>query len=73
MQHLEVNSAIRPLKWSLGVKWLIQFSGSCIHVCVCVCIYIYIYIYIYIPVFLLLMFDYGALAAETCYMFVNIN
>jgi len=24
MQHLEVSGAIRPLKWSLGVKWLIK-------------------------------------------------
>jgi len=23
MQHLEVRGAVRPLKWSLGVKWLI--------------------------------------------------
>ena len=23
MQHLEVSVAVRPLKWSLGVKWLI--------------------------------------------------
>jgi len=23
MQHLEVSGAVRPLKWSLGVKWLI--------------------------------------------------
>ena len=22
MKHLEVNGAVRPLKWSLGVKWL---------------------------------------------------
>ena len=22
MQHLEVSGAVRPLKWSLGVKWL---------------------------------------------------
>jgi len=22
MQHLEVSGALRPLKWSLGVKWL---------------------------------------------------
>ena len=22
MQHLEVSCAVRPLKWSLGVKWL---------------------------------------------------
>jgi len=22
MQHLEVSSAVRPLKWSLSVKWL---------------------------------------------------
>jgi len=27
MQHLEVSGAVRPLKWSLGVKWLI-FSLS---------------------------------------------
>ena len=24
MQHLEVSGAVRPLKWSLGVKWLIS-------------------------------------------------
>ena len=23
MQQLEVSGAVRPLKWSLGVKWLI--------------------------------------------------
>ena len=23
MQRLEVNCAVRPLKWSLGVKWLL--------------------------------------------------
>jgi len=22
MQHLEFSGAVRPLKWSLGVKWL---------------------------------------------------
>ena len=22
MQHLEVSGAVRPLKWSLGVKWI---------------------------------------------------
>jgi hypothetical protein len=22
MQYLEVNGAVRPLKWPLGVKWL---------------------------------------------------
>jgi len=22
MQHLEISCAVRPLKWSLGVKWL---------------------------------------------------
>ena len=26
MQHLEVSPAVRPLKWSLGVKWLRQIS-----------------------------------------------
>ena len=26
MQHLEVSGAVRPLKWSLGVKWLIMFN-----------------------------------------------
>ena len=25
MEHLEVSGAVRPLKWSLGVKWLISF------------------------------------------------
>jgi len=24
MQHLKVSGAVRPLKWSLGVKWLIK-------------------------------------------------
>jgi len=24
MQRLEVNCAVRPLKWSLGVKWLMS-------------------------------------------------
>ena len=24
MQHLEVSGAVRPLKWTLGVKWLIN-------------------------------------------------
>jgi len=29
MQHLEVSGAVRPLKWSLGVKWLNEiFSPS---------------------------------------------
>ena len=27
MQHLEVSVAVRPLKWSLGVKWL---RNSCV-------------------------------------------
>jgi len=27
MQHLEVSGAVRPLKWSLGVKWL-RISGA---------------------------------------------
>ena len=26
MQHLEVSGAVRPLKWSLGVKWLRRVS-----------------------------------------------
>jgi len=26
MQHLEVSGAVRPLKWSLGVKWLMEWS-----------------------------------------------
>jgi hypothetical protein len=26
MQRLEVSGAVRPLKWPLGVKWLIMFS-----------------------------------------------
>jgi hypothetical protein len=25
MQHLEVSGAVQPLKWPLGVKWLIEF------------------------------------------------
>jgi len=28
MQHLEVSGAVRPLKWPLGVKWLIMWTGS---------------------------------------------
>ena len=24
MQHLKVSDAVRPLKWSLGVKWLME-------------------------------------------------
>jgi len=24
MQHLEVSGAVRPLKWPLGVKWLMR-------------------------------------------------
>ena len=28
MQHLEVSGAVRPLKWSLGVKWLISRAKS---------------------------------------------
>ena len=27
MQHLEVSGAVRPLKWSLGVKWLMGWAG----------------------------------------------
>ena len=27
MQHLEVSGAVRPLKWSLGGKWLIKQSS----------------------------------------------
>jgi len=27
MQHLEVSGAVRPLKWSLGVKWLKSVRG----------------------------------------------
>ena len=27
MQHLEVSGAVRPLKWSLGVKWLRFFAA----------------------------------------------
>ena len=29
MQHLEVSGAVRPLKWSLGVKWLIKLEVAC--------------------------------------------
>jgi len=32
MQHMEVSGAVRPLKWSLGVKWLI---GTGVHVMCC--------------------------------------
>ena len=30
MQHLEVSGAVRPLKWSLDVKWLsrVWWSGQ---------------------------------------------
>jgi len=28
MQHLEVSCAVRPLKWSLGVKWLCSVTGQ---------------------------------------------
>ena len=28
MQHLEVSDAVRPLKWSLGVKWLRKVNLS---------------------------------------------
>jgi len=28
MQHLAVSEAVRPLKWSLGVKWLNRYSGG---------------------------------------------
>ena len=26
MQHLKVSGAVRPLKWSLGVKWLNKYA-----------------------------------------------
>jgi len=29
MQHLKVSGAIRPLKWSLGVKWLNGLDEIC--------------------------------------------
>jgi len=28
MQHLEVSGAVRPLKWSLGLKWLINLRSQ---------------------------------------------
>jgi hypothetical protein len=28
MQRLEVSGAVRPLKWPLGVKWLISNSSN---------------------------------------------
>ena len=28
MQHLEVSCAVRPIRWPLGVKWLIKFEFS---------------------------------------------
>ena len=28
MQHLEVSGASRPLKWSLGVKWLMIYTAK---------------------------------------------
>jgi len=27
MQHLEVSGGVRPLKWPLGVKWLITIDS----------------------------------------------
>ena len=39
MQHLEVSGAVRPLKWSLGVKWLIlqackkEAKRGSVHLC----------------------------------------
>jgi len=33
MQHLEVSGAVRPLKWSLGVKWLRSHHGMHCYVC----------------------------------------
>jgi len=32
MLHLEVSSAVRPLKWSLGVKWLtaVHWTATCV-------------------------------------------
>ena len=47
MQHLDVSGAVRPLKWSLRVKWLncqscdifnVYYCRSVISVCVCVCV-----------------------------------
>jgi len=32
MQHLKVSGAVRPLKWPLGVKWLIEFQEHSLHV-----------------------------------------
>ena len=31
MQHLEVSGAVRPLKWSLGVKCLIRLESYCVN------------------------------------------
>ena len=28
MQHLKVSGAVWPLKWSLGVRWLINVTGN---------------------------------------------
>jgi len=28
MQHLKVSGAVRPLKWTLGVKWLIKVVNN---------------------------------------------
>jgi len=30
MEHLEVSGAVRPLKWSLGVKWLTAQEFYCV-------------------------------------------
>ena len=32
MQHLKVSGAVRPLKWSLGVKWLIDKTSGRIYI-----------------------------------------
>ena len=28
MQHLEVSGAVRPIQWSLGVKWCVNHMGT---------------------------------------------
>jgi len=35
MQHLEVSGAVRPLKWSLGVKWLTRYHQIILYVSLC--------------------------------------
>ena len=36
MQHLEFSGTVRPLKWSLGVKWL-RISGAILQLRLRIC------------------------------------